>query len=527
MAGLQFWLRERESFFHATLNAQLIPAAWAAVSADPETCSEFCLALERFASPELIEPLFRALTPVRGTTPPSLDGEILLIDLAARYVLLRSARLSPRRSGEVVYASGAASPAIQIPYYWPDGWQIRPFTADCQTTLADHSAATSPGVGSAIGGAWEAGETVGLGEQTGGCGERAVLYDRLVEFLAAEFLAARTIAVRTEPQAVQERWLLTPRTDLAGRTPRQVLLARRQEINRDLSSRYGEWMALGRCSPGIPVGSRAFREAGIGRHEHVLYFELVQWLCGLLWSPHGEAVPATEDRLSGWLAEMRDRWLDQPQEDDLQGATPRQLIDLERQRIPWTVDASRSIIDHDCPLCRMLAAEQPGPIFCHLDGVPLAAGFAWSDCATWDDWQRAMAEQAAWEEEADARAATENSGSEWRLSGLSEEGLETLHPAQRAKVWHFRVLAQLLELLDDTAADVADQKIVRAALERMEEFRTARQEPLDWLAESCLHDTGTLLGELAVQCPKLQGKCEDVRHVIQLLQQDLQSSPAA
>ncbi len=74
---------------------------------------------------------------------------------------------------------------------------------------------------------------------------------------------------------IQDWWLLTPREDLRGKTPRDVLLAKRRFVDGDVQDQGETWSLLGRCPPGLPTRSHAYRYGGFGTHEIILYHELV------------------------------------------------------------------------------------------------------------------------------------------------------------------------------------------------------------------------------------------------------------
>ena len=80
---------------------------------------------------------------------------------------------------------------------------------------------------------------------------------------------------------IHAAWLMTPRADLRGEIPREVLLARHDHIESDLSSRCEQWSQLDFCPRGLDTTSHAFRFGGFGTHELVKYYGLVR---ELLWS---------------------------------------------------------------------------------------------------------------------------------------------------------------------------------------------------------------------------------------------------
>ena len=104
---------------------------------------------------------------------------------------------------------------------------------------------------------------------------RRVLYGELATFVANECLAA---AADETAATIHARWLSTPRDDLRGAVPRDVLLARHNFIDLDLQWRAMQWSFTGFCPPGLSPDSAAYEFGGFGTHEIVLYYELVRHL---------------------------------------------------------------------------------------------------------------------------------------------------------------------------------------------------------------------------------------------------------
>jgi hypothetical protein len=94
------------------------------------------------------------------------------------------------------------------------------------------------------------------------------------------------------------------------------------------------------------------------------------------------------------LGQVRDVWLDSP-DPEYHGRTPRSIIVRERRRLPEGIDPGEAIVDHDCPLCQMMADGLSGPVFWHLDGCNMDSDFAFSFHATSEEWE---AEQREYEE---------------------------------------------------------------------------------------------------------------------------------
>ncbi|REJ88673.1 MAG: hypothetical protein DWQ29_08325 [Planctomycetota bacterium] len=246
---------------------------------------------------------------------------------------------------------------------------------------------------------------------------RPVLYGRpLLEFVAAQaFTVFPDLPAGQQCESeldgpvvegirdVHARWLSTSRDDLRGKSPRDVLLDKRRFIDGDMQDRANQWSETGECPPTLDRDTHAWRYAGFGTHEVVMYYDLVR---ELLWSCREQIETL---RTSGGLAQLspgdflttevprleqvRDNWLDAP-DPEFSGRTPRSIIENERDRRPEAESGHDAMIDHDCPLCQMMA-DMPGPVFWHLDGSHMDWDFAFSFHRTREEYD---AEQREYEE---------------------------------------------------------------------------------------------------------------------------------
>src|SRR5438105_12537948 len=114
--------------------------------------------------------------------------------------------------------------------------------------------------------------------------------------------------------------------------------------------------------------------------EVVFYFDLVRALLDRAWELARQNVRTTPPAMVEQLAEFRDRWLSEPNEETSMSMTPAEMIDLERRRMPIASDGSH--LDSDCPICQAEAegAFGSGPSFLCFDGhhLELEDQFAFS-----------------------------------------------------------------------------------------------------------------------------------------------------
>ncbi len=317
MSEVRFIVRDARRTVSSTWHGSSADAAVAALSSDPETIEELEVAIERFMKPWGDGGWFRCFGGSLNEEP--YDAGLVVIDLAARLVVVESTYSSPGMHGAVWYHDGSCCTDVRIPYQLADEWRV---TSDVWVwrSLAEARRRER--------------------EARPPLDARAVLSGRpLVEFIASECFAAfarrdeiveatrqKWIARKKEravrwPELVakeepiprdpetmtleelawstspgQERyaspfydglkdihveWLMTPRDDLRGEIPREVLLAQRDHIAMDLESRCQQWSRLDFCPRGLDTTSHAFRFGGFGTHELVMYYHLVR---ELLWS---------------------------------------------------------------------------------------------------------------------------------------------------------------------------------------------------------------------------------------------------
>jgi hypothetical protein len=140
--------------------------------------------------------------------------------------------------------------------------------------------------------------------------------------------------------------------------------------------------------------SVAYKNAGFGTHEWVLYYDLIRHLLrdAAECRESGDAVDLEVEIAR--LSVVRDNWLHSPDSESW-GRLPIEVIDLERRRINLTATAAEILIDENCPCCVALAEDFDNPMFTHLDGCNMDDGFEFSPFKTVEEWE---AERRRWEE---------------------------------------------------------------------------------------------------------------------------------
>ncbi|MBI3466298.1 MAG: hypothetical protein HY000_25070, partial [Planctomycetes bacterium] len=269
MSEVRLVIRDARRDIHGTAHGSTAERVVAALSADPETIEELEAALDRFDTPGEAGHFAGFY---RGVDDEPYDAGLVIVDLAARLVVCDSTYFSASSKGGVQYHDGVCATDSWVRYNLSEDWRLER-DALCWESLAEsrrHERAASPPLDA-----------------------RAVLYGNpLLEFMARECLQASSGGAAGEGEAeahssaedreyalvrdIHARWLTTPRDDLRGQSPRDVLLARRDHIDWDLEDRAQQWSVMQQCPRGLDQDSAAFRFGGFGTHEIVMYYELVR-----------------------------------------------------------------------------------------------------------------------------------------------------------------------------------------------------------------------------------------------------------
>jgi len=419
MSEVKLNLVDAKRVLHGTIHGSVADSCVAALSAEPETIAELEAALARYIKPRDANGYFSWFSSTQCPTEVCLtnlgpsddksesthsfrsaldtepwDAGIVVIDLAARIVACESTYSQPGPAGEVFYHDGHVLTEIPILYRLPDDWLF---------------------VNSADAYQWSRERRVRERATSPACDFRPILFGRpLLQFIVNAYLslpvetasAATTAelasgdddeawheALAKEISTIHARWLLTPRDDLRGQSPRDVLLAHQDFIDFDLHTRSLQWSLQDEGPPCLAKDSFAYRFAGFGTHEWVLYYDLVRYLLHSLFElkPTG-SVDRDQDvnQLLATLDQIKTGWLESPQP-DLDGRIPAIIIDNERKRLPQALRPRDMIIDDDCPMCQMFGDETSplgmGVGFWHLDGSSMDDDFAFSYFKTRQEWE--------------------------------------------------------------------------------------------------------------------------------------------
>jgi hypothetical protein len=283
---------------------------------------------------------------------------------------------------------------------------------------------------------------------------------------------------------------------------------------------------VGKQPPPLSRESAAFRCAGFGTHEIVLYYDLVRFLINDCWERvAGRTEPRAQHEREGEvqrLEALRDEWLHTPNMPDLHGRTPASVIERERLRLPEAVTGAEAAVDPDCPVCQMMA-EDMGPYFWHLDGCNMDWDFAFSFHATQAEWAEEQREYEEFSKKCDAdraRREAEAPPSVWQRS-FSAGDLATEAPTAEVLLLGIgRHLSELTEDLKETGADRSRIDAVQRDFGNLREVTRAAA-----LVEPVAQRFGETLHDVAEAHPHVAAKCEDVERQVRAAIQRLAGVP--
>ena len=262
MSEIKLNLLDSHTLLTATVHGSIGDALVAALSAEPETIDELEAALMRFHKCDSIPASSLHRRPRGPIDELPYDAGIVVIDLAARMVAFESAYSLPKHSGRVDYHDGTHSTGFPLAYVLPDDWLFRRSIANYRARCGER-----------------------IEKRKAPIDTRAILYGQpLHAFLVENVQLLDTTTKRKRKQHrdavvdIHRRWLMTPRDDLNGQSVREVLFAKRELVDFDVQSRMLQWSYFLEEPPSLSQDSNAYRFAGYGTHEWVMYYKLVRFL---------------------------------------------------------------------------------------------------------------------------------------------------------------------------------------------------------------------------------------------------------
>lgn len=379
MSELKLNLIDSQTILSGTIHGSVIDSCIAALSAEPETIPELAAALGRYIKGKDEDDPFGWFRQRSEIDAQPYDAGIVIIDLAARIVATESTYSNPTPEGEVHYHDGHQATDVSIPYRLPADWLfVRSIDAH-RWSRERHLQERQRH----------------LQERQAPADFRAVLFGRpllefIVESLSISQISNSEISNPEIPNPeilprFHATWLTTPRADLQNRSPRDVMLDKQDFIDFDRHTRTLQWSFLNEGPPCLASDSFAYRFAGFGTHEWVVYYDLVRYLL-----EHAAELDCRDTNVAvDTLEQLKTGWLETPNP-EYDGRTPAVIIDNERRRLPEAMSPEQMIISEDCECCRMMAQDATmgfGPGFWGLDGAHMENEFEFSSCRTMAEWE--------------------------------------------------------------------------------------------------------------------------------------------
>jgi hypothetical protein len=366
MSYVRFNISDRDGTVSGDLHGSLTDTLVAALTAEPETISEFESALHRFVKHESDWPPLRGFHQHEDLEP--YDAGIVAIDLLGRTVGFETTYTIPRADGSVRVPSEFAreDDDIYIPYRVPDDWtfvETIPLYRGTRISNRQDRARRAP---------FDA---------------RPILFGRpLISHIVTSVARAPDLDDEDVFASIHTDWLMTTRNDLRDRTPREVLFEKQDFIDFDLHTRSLQWSFTKVCPPPLKTDSFAYINAGFGTHEWVLYYDLIRYLLADSAEMRMAGGPLEIESEIKRLSTLRDEWMRAPDSESY-GRLPVEIIDLERRRVNMSMSSKEILIDDNCPCCVALAQDFDTPMFWHLDGCNMDDGFVFSSFKTMEEWE--------------------------------------------------------------------------------------------------------------------------------------------
>jgi hypothetical protein len=498
MQEMMLTLLDEERTVHVLAHSGLVDIALAALSTDPETVEDLRRGMRRYIEEDVVAGLFQQMQVGLGE---AADAEgMMTIDLPGRVINTSLPPCEIYDYGSVAWCDHVSAKDVWLPYRM-EGWAILHRSDNWREVAADrrrHRRAQPP------------------------LDVRAVLYDQVAIYLACQW-RDRVESLENPLQEIQSSWLLTPREDLRGQSPREVLLSRYEFIDGDIQDVGSIWTILGKCPPGLSPEAAAYRYGRFGTHEIVLYHDMVAYLLTELKQQWGTAPNFSVDAEARRLDELREEWLHRPQQ-DLCDQSPAALIALNRARLPWAVPPGHACFDDNCPLCQMMA-ESDQPMFCHLDGYMLNDDFATSFHDTEEDWQAAQDEMRDWASELPDYLPSEEDPlghSEqriWNSTFTNMEMVRDLPTSSAIGMMLFSVGGHLAELSMDLGDVPGTEATICSLQSRFAALRRAVEDESAWTVNLIAAQFAEELQRIAAMHTDLCPKCNDLEMKIDYLGQ--------
>jgi len=536
MSYLQFTIRDAQRSIRGQLHGSRTDLIVASLASDPETIEELEAALVRFQPNDDERDDFRSFH--SGTEYEPYDAGVCVIDLAARVVACESTYSHPGKVGQVCMLRAREGEDVEVMYHLADDWNFVTSIEEyngCERGRRAARAAAEP------------------------LDARPVIYGRVCRFIVEESIPAVASMLAAggernedaEHDAIRQihaRWLTTPRDDLRGRAPRDVLLDGHHHLVWELQDRAFYWSMLRSSAPPISQDSHAYRYGGFGTHEIVIYYELVRSLICHAWNRQMELQQANRptllsgDALTDEISHLegfKEDWLASPDFSDLHGRIPAQLIHNERIRLPEVYsgghvheegccddehdecDHEHGECDHEhddkhecdhehgedgCSICDYLNTPDFGPMFWCLDGCNIDEEFAFSFCRTREEYDEKQHKQ-----EEDYRHSAERHRLLEQSKALWMTEIDNYYMIDFEAEAALEALSEHVnELIDDLDHAGAAEDLIEDLGESMASLQAVAELNDTVSPDPAVEHLSSVLNLAASEFPQLADKCRDL-----------------
>jgi hypothetical protein len=366
MSEIRINIRDASRAVNGTLHGSIADAVLAGLAAEPETIEELEYAMTRFVKSVNNERHLAGF--VDGVNEEPWDAGIVFVDLTAQVFAAESSYSILLPEGEVQYHNGRELTKTWLPYRVSRDW-IFLDSVDEYKAVADQRRAKRKAIQP--------------------LDPRPVLYGTILEFIANQCCAARESNKANPITGIHAQWLMTPRNDLRGLSPREILLMKHEHIDWDMQSRELQWTRLKEPAPCLSKESYAYRFAGFGMHEMVIYYDLVRMLITDCWKRMIAGTRVSLPDETAHLEQRKTEWLNSPAP-AYGGKIPSCLIENERMRLPWLLSKEDFPFVEDCPCCQAMDENGPELGFWHLCGFHMDGDFAFSFCHTQEEYEESI-----------------------------------------------------------------------------------------------------------------------------------------
>ncbi|CAN5809910.1 hypothetical protein BH20ACI4_BH20ACI4_15500 [soil metagenome] len=229
MSEIRINIIDQNQTISGTMHGSFGDVLVAALTAEPETVEELENAIQRFVERESDWSVFRLFSKYEKFEP--YDAGLLVIDLAAKVILADSTYSYYSTEGTVRIKTDAGED-FYLPYRLSDNWK-------CVSSMPEFEG-------------WQAKRREGILENPP-FDTREILFGKpLCEFIVKEYSANKDSTDENLFTGIHAKWLMTERSDLKGKTPREVLLEKMNFIESDVHSRSLQWSFTKVQPPPLP-----------------------------------------------------------------------------------------------------------------------------------------------------------------------------------------------------------------------------------------------------------------------------------